>query len=316
MSWLLDTLGHDVGLSRDDLMRIILTAPRRYKVFQIPKRTGGVREIAQPSRELKVLQRVLIHQLLTGLPVHSAAKAYRSGLSIRNNAEPHVGNGPILKMDFENFFPSIRSEDWEAYCDRNGLLMDDHDRRLSSLILFRRAKGEGLLKLSIGAPSSPALSNALLFDFDTLVFDESNGKAINYTRYADDMTFSGQRIGMLKDMIDVVREASRKISRPHLTINRDKTTFVTAASRRYVTGVILTNQGELSLGRNRKRLISAKVHRATKGALDPESMSNLAGELAFANVVEPSFIDWLVNKYSAAVIKRIQRSVRVPQRTL
>lgn len=298
-------LSADTGLSADDLMRVIHTAPRRYKVYYIPKRSGGFREIAQPARELKALQRVLVARIFSGLPVHDAAKAYRQGRSIRDNAMPHAGTGPILKMDFSDFFPSIRSADWESYCEENSVL-EPSDRKLSSQILFRRAKGERLLKLSIGAPSSPALSNLLMFKFDELVWREASQRQIRYTRYADDLTFSGQRAGMLKDMIKVVEHATRSLDWPRLQINVEKTTFVTAKHRRVVTGVVLANDGSLSLGRDRKRRISAQVHHAALGKLSPEQIGELAGQLAFANVIEPVFLRRLESKYGVDTIRSIQ----------
>lgn len=300
----------ETGLSEQDLGRIARTAPRRYKVYEIPKRSGGTRKIAQPARELKLLQRIIVSSVLDGLPVHRAAKAYRPGMSIRDNAAVHAGATPILKMDFENFFPSIRSTDWLAYCRSSGILGAE-DAALAAQLLFRRAKGERLLKLSIGAPSSPALSNVLLYGFDTIVEAEAEKRGIRYTRYADDMTFSGQRIGMLKDMVEVVADAARTIKRPRLRVNNAKTTFVTMSSRRTVTGVTLSNDGMTSVGHDRKRLINAKVHRALNGKLSSDDLSNLAGELSFVNVVEPQFINKLEEKYGFEIIETIKKSARI-----
>lgn len=300
MSKLIPLFIRETGLDLSDLTKIIRTAPRRYKVYQIPKRSGGMREIAQPARELKQLQRVILNHIIGPLPVHSAATAYRSGLSIRDNALPHAGDGPILKMDFQNFFPSIKSSDWYRYCVDNDVL-DEEDREISSLVMFRRESGERVLKLSIGAPSSPALSNVLMYNFDSIVQAAAVRRRIFYTRYADDMTFSGQRAGMLKDMIQEVVKATRSITYPKLRINDGKTTFITASRRRTVTGVTLTNDGTLSIGRDRKRRLSAAVHHASLGKLSREQLRELAGLLAFANVVEPQFISWLETRYGDAV---------------
>lgn len=309
MSDLLRFLSTDTGLPGSDLLRIIKSAPRRYKVYFIPKRRSGeLREIAQPARELKILQRALVIRVISQLPVHEAARAYRSGLSIRDNALPHAGGGPILKMDFRNFFPSIRNIDWEKYCEINNVLSVE-DRGLSSLILFRRVKGEKFLKLSIGAPSSPALSNVLMYEFDKLVSAAAGRRRISYTRYADDLTFSGQRAGMLRDMVSEVSAAARKIDFPRLQVNEDKTTFITSSRRRTVTGVTLANDGKLSLGRDRKRLISSKIHRASLGKLSASEMQEAAGQLAFANVVEPEFIARLKRRYGE-VVTQVQKSVK------
>lgn len=310
MSDLFAKLAAHSGLVDADLNRIIRTAPRRYKVFEIAKRSGGTREIAQPARELKLLQRILMEQILADLPIHEAARAYRKGFSIRDNAAPHAGAGPILKMDFQDFFPSIRSSDWEDYCQINNLL-NSIDRQISSQILFRRAKGERILKLSIGAPSSPMLCNILLFPFDEFVSQAAVHRGIKYTRYADDMTFSGQRIGMLKDMLKVVEDGIRHLRHPRLKLNAEKTTFITTQHRRIVTGVTLTNDGSLSLGRDRKRLMSAQVHHASLGKLSSHEVIKLAGHLAFANVVEPDFLIRLRERYGSGIIDRIQSSVGI-----
>lgn len=308
MKKIIHLLIEETGLLESDLLRIVRNAPRRYKVFEIPKRSGGMREIAQPARELKMLQRVLVHHVLERLPIHDAARAYRSGMSIKDNALPHAGHGSILKMDFKDFFPSIVKNDWENYC-RDHAVLDLLDREISSQIFFRRAKGESRLKLSVGAPSSPILSNILMFKFDKCVFEESAKRGVNYTRYADDLTFSGQSASLVKEMVHVVRSVLSVLAYPRLTVNEQKTILVTAKHRRVVTGVTLTNSGGLSLGRDRKRLISAQVHHALQGLLLPEAMGVLAGQLAFVNVVEPLFLDRLRERYGGEIIATIRKSV-------
>jgi len=119
MSALFQELVKATGIRALDLLRIMNTAPKRYKTYVIPKRAGGTRQIAQPAREVKIVQRALTQLLLNKLPVHPAATAYRPGMSILDNALPHAApNGPILKSDLRDFFPSIRSSDWVAYCRR------------------------------------------------------------------------------------------------------------------------------------------------------------------------------------------------------
>lgn len=293
--------------------RIIQTAPIRYKNYRIPKRAGGFREISQPAIEVKALQRGLIEILLRNLPLHEAATAYRTGMSIRDNALRHAGDGPILKMDFKDFFPSIRPADWSAYCEKTGILTEADDVKATSLILFHRPKGSSIHRLAIGAPSSPFLSNALMFDFDKLVTDAVGRDHVRYTRYADDLTFSAPRTGHLVNVDRIVRAAIKSIDRPRLKINDDKTTRVTRKYGRKVTGLTLTNDGSVSIGRERKRLIHAAVHRASKGELDLPSLAELKGLLGFANSAEPAFILTLRERYGDEVINYIQR-YRIPKR--
>lgn len=294
--------GMDVGL----VERIMRSAPVRYKTYRIPKRTKGFREISQPAIEVKALQRGLIEILLRNLPMHEAATAYRTGMSIKDNALRHAGDGPILKMDFKDFFPSIRPRDWFAYCKQTAVLTDALDIHLTSLLLFQRPKGSSVLRLAVGAPSSPFLSNALMFEFDTVIAQAVAQDHVVYTRYADDLTFSAPRTGHLVNVEKKVRDTLRALEYPTLAVNEDKTTRVTRKYGRKVTGLTLTNDGKVSIGNKRKRLIHASVHHASLGKLNNASLGELKGLLGFANSAEPQFIGVLKEKYGADLIHFIQ----------
>ncbi|MBL0021572.1 retron St85 family RNA-directed DNA polymerase [Sphingorhabdus sp.] len=310
LSKFLKQLSVHTGLSEADLLKIWTNAPDRYKVFRIRKRSGGWREIAQPARELKLVQRALVEILLSQLPVHDAATAYVRGRSILDNATPHRGDTPILKLDFRDFFPSILAEDWEAYCAAHDVIQGS-DVHLTSRMLFRRPRSSTKLRLSIGAPSSPMLSNVLMYEFDDAIDKIAKDKGIAYTRYADDLTFSGQRIGMLQDMVRAVKKTLRNQSSPKLRLNQSKTVFVTMASKRTVTGVVLANDGTAGIGRGRKRELSAAVHHAKMGKLEKSELKELCGHLAFANAIDPDFLKFLAKKYGSEVIRAIQSAVEL-----
>ncbi|RSB81639.1 RNA-directed DNA polymerase [Rhizobium pisi] len=301
--------GMDVGL----VERIMRSAPARYKTYRIPKRTKGFREISQPAVEVKALQRGLIEVLLRNLPMHEAATAYRVGMSIKDNALRHAGDGPILKMDFKDFFPSIKPRDWSAYCKQTGVLMDPVEIQLTSLLLFQRPKDSSVLRLAIGAPSSPFLSNALMFEFDKAITEAVAKDHVVYSRYADDLTFSAPRTGHLVNVEKIVRATLRALEYPTLTVNDDKTTRVTRKYGRKVTGLTLTNDGKVSIGHERKRFIRAAVHHASLGKLSTASLGELKGLLGFANSAEPQFIGTLKERYGAELIQFIQ-TFDIPKR--
>jgi hypothetical protein len=313
MDKIVEALAVETGMDVALVARIMRSAPVRYKTYRIPKRTTGFREIWQPAVEVKALQRGLIEILLRDLPMHHAATAYRVGMSIKDNAMRHAGNGPILKMDFKDFFPSIKPRDWSAYCKRTGVLNDSVDIHLTSLLLFQRPKGSSVLRLAIGAPSSPFLSNALMFDFDQAIAEAVAKDHVIYTRYADDLTFSAPRTGHLVNVEKIVRATLRALQYPRLTVNDDKTTRVTRKYGRKVTGLTLTNDGKVSIGHERKRLIRAAVHHAALGKLSPASLGELKGLLGFANSAEPQFINTLRQRYGAELIQRIQ-TFDIPKR--
>lgn len=311
MSRLLSILTEATGLGGYDLARVILTAPRRYKEFKIPKRRGGFRNVAQPAREVKALQRAILDNYLRELPVHPSATAYESGSSIRENAARHASNnGPILKLDFEDFFPSIGIYDWLKYCVEHALFDDDKERIASARILFHRPKGSNLLRLAIGAPSSPHVSNLLMYQFDRIVAAEAGEQYVTYTRYADDLTFSAKRTGYLNSVDKIVARALKQVPYPTLKLNEAKRVVATKKYHRQVTGLVLTNEGRVSLGRDRKRAIRAALHQFVTGKLSSAAARNLHGMLAFAKDVEPEFHARMVIRYGDDAVERLSLSLR------
>lgn len=303
---LLRSLAIETGLSELVVQRIMQSAPIRYKQYYIDKRTGGKRLISQPASEVKLLQRAFVELYLSKLPVHAAAMAYRPHLSILNNASAHAGSGSILKMDFKDFFPSIRKANWMTYCAEFSILENHAERELSASLLFQRSKGISGMRLAIGAPSSPALSNVLMFQFDEIVSSAVADHDVVYTRYADDLTFSADRSWNLVDVEKIVKKALREIAYPRLQLHPDKTTHVTKKYSRCVTGLILANDGRVTVGKRRKRELHAATHAASQGRLHDHELQRLAGMLAFVQSVEPAFIRVLERRYGSETIARLR----------
>lgn len=313
MSELINLLTTQTGLSKLNVTQIISNAPNRYKTYRIPKRRGGSRIISQPARELKSLQRILLAEILSKLPVHRSATAYRPGVSIKQNAEFHAENGPIMKFDFEDFFPSIVAKDWVIYCRQKNVFADPNDIEISTNLLFHRQRNGRALKLAIGAPSSPCLSNVLMYEFDEKLCERVGKDKVTYSRYADDLTFSAKRTGFLTRVEHMLRQTIRESANPRLKLNESKTVVATRKYKRFVTGLILTNDNKISLGHNRKRQIQAAVHHYLLGKMEVKEQLRLAGLLAFANDVEPDFLIRLKVKYGIDAFQRL-KSVTAPSR--
>lgn len=314
MSRLMPALISATGLSELDIQLIVHNAPSRYKKFRVKKRNGDWRVIAQPAREVKALQRALADCCLKHLPVHDAAMAYVPKRSIAHNAEAHANSGPIKKYDFSDFFHSIRSHDWEKYCSEHRIFDSEIDYYISEQLIFQRDKGSRVLKLSIGAPTSPVVSNVLMFNFDTAMSESVAKDKVTYTRYADDLTFSAQRTGYLTAVDRQLRDVVRHIDWPKLTINEKKTVLATKKYRRVVTGIVLANDGGISVGRDRKREIRAGLHRASLRQLPVTELSKLCGILAFVKVVEPDFVKRMEERYGTEVIRYVKAHGSVSRR--
>ncbi len=305
MPKLFQILKQETALPDRDLTKIISTAPERYKSYPIARRNSDrPRIISQPAREVKLMQRILMREILAECPVHKAASAYKLGASIKKNAEHHAGTGPILKFDFTNFFPSIRDVDWVRYAE--GLGLESEDIEISTKLFFKKERYLRGLRLSIGAPSSPMLSNILMYDIDCAITESIVTSKVRYTRYADDITFSAPRAGFLYGVEKNLRRVLREAKSPVLHLNANKTVMATPKFRRQITGLILTNNGEVSVGRERKRNLSAAVHSALLGAKDKEQVREILGLLAFVSSVEPDFVSRLERKYGHGVVARLK----------
>lgn len=289
---LLAFLSKQSAFSVTDVARIISSAPRRYKVFNIPKKNGrGIRVVAQPSKELKTLQRIVVSQILKDLPIHDACHGFVSGRGIKTNGNAHVEGRYMLKMDLKDFFPSLVPSDLQRHIKKY-LPERFLDAEITSIcrIIFWLPKGERSLRLCIGAPSSPFVSNTLMYDIDDTIAKICFPLGVVYTRYADDMTFSISRRDVLSEVEREVCAAIRGAAYPSVVINDEKTVNTSMKRRRVVTGLVINNEGSLSLGRERKRLIRSMIHRSFLGLLNEKQEERLDGLLAFAHDVEPDFV--------------------------
>ncbi len=311
---LLNKISLDLLLPKDRLDYLIRSAPYRYKVYPIPKRSGtGIRIIAQPAKEIKRFQYWVIAHVFQLLSVHPAATAYTAGKNIRLNADPHAGSPYLLKLDFKDFFPSIKGQHFLQYAYENdGFGFEESDLERLVRILFwcpksqkQLPKSQQQLQLSIGAPSSPFLSNAIMYRFDNEITNFCARFDIAYTRYADDMTFSMHDKTMRGSTLSKVLEVLNELPFPRLQINDTKTIFGSKAHRRMVTGLILSNEGNVSLGHDRKRLLRAQIHHFVTGKLSDSKRIKLRGMLAFARDVEPEFVERMENRYGTEPIRSI-----------
>jgi len=161
----------------------LLTALRpQYTPFNIPKRSGGIRQIFAPGDELKKLQRLILRRILARLRAHDASHGFEKGRSIVTNARPHVGREIVLRLDLKEFFTSTSAARVEQYFRTIGW-----DQTCAALLTTLCTHDGGLPQ---GAPTSPRLSNLLNMHLDARLQKLAEVHHARYTRYADDLTFS------------------------------------------------------------------------------------------------------------------------------
>jgi RNA-directed DNA polymerase len=302
---LISLCARNESLTRLEIQSIARTAPGRYYVWSVAKRSGGRRIICHPARELKSVQEFLLRSVLNNLAIHSSATAYVKGSSIKLNAQAHANSRVILKLDFEDFFNNLSVENWNAYVGDHLPQLSEVEKKFLVQMLFWGVRTYTPKCLAIGAPTSPMLSNALLYEIDERLATYAAQRALTYTRYADDITFSSRQFLDKEATIAEVKSALASAKYTKLKLNNSKTALVTKRFARRVTGLTITPSGQISIGRDRKRLISSMVHHTTKVDLNAGDRQKLAGLIAFAQDVEPSFVISLRQKYGTELIDRL-----------
>ena len=256
-----------------------------YVTFAVPKRSGGERLIMAPKTRLKALQRRLHRLLVSKLPTSEYAHGFRTAHSVRSNAQPHVGKGVVLRLDIRDFFPSLHVGRVRGLLVALGygyqvasvlaVLMTEAPRQPVTAGAIRHFAPVGPRACPQGAPTSPGVSNALLVKMDHRLAGLARKHGFVYTRYADDLTFSGEDL----EKVHALRHlASRVVREEGFTVNRDKTLVMRRGSRQQVTGVTVNEV--LGLSRQERRRLRAALHQASQwesGSLP----SPLRGMLAY-----------------------------------
>lgn len=299
----LQRLAKITGLSETHIAKLARTASHRYRTYQIPKRKGGFRTIDHPSKHLKFLQRWLVRNIFSHAPVHPSVYSYKEGTSIREHARLHVNSKYTLRIDFRDFFPSIKSTDVRKLLDKN---IDRFPIQLThrdiQIILSLSCKND---RLTIGAPCSPTISNAIMYDFDKHWSQRAKRLKVIYSRYADDIYFSTNRPGVLSKFLPELKEDLATRNSPRLMLNNAKTVFASRKRKRVVTGIVLTPDRKLSLGREKKRQLRTLVFLFSKGQLDWDRAKSLQGLLSYASTIEPLIIPRLKKKFGVELITKI-----------
>ena len=310
---LVEQMAKEIGLSQDQILSIANRASHSYKNYFIKKRsTNGHRLISHPAQDLKLLQTWLATRLFSALPIHECVFSYRRDISIKRHAGMHRSSNYLLRIDITDFFPSISRRDiyhlLESNRDRYVPALTVEDLKL---VLQIACKGNAI---TIGAPSSPILSNAILYNFDVHWAKRAKELAVTYTRYADDLYFSTNEPNILSQVLIEVRDNLNALDWPKLRINDAKTIFTSKKRRRVVTGLVLSSTNAISIGREKKRHIRSLIHQFILGKLPERDISYLKGYLSYAGNVEPAFVEALKRKYGEGFLKEISKIAHVTRK--
>jgi RNA-directed DNA polymerase len=280
-----------------------------YSRFEIPKRNGGARIISSPKPTLKNAQTTILRQILDKLEFHSAATAFRPGLSIVDNAQRHIGAQVVVKMDLKDFFPSI-SFDVVRYqfmhLGYNGgvstvlaLLCTESPRVEMTLDGQTHFVALGPRSLPQGASTSPSLANLAARYLDIRLSALAQKTSWVYSRYADDLVFSTSANDASPHRL--LRVVSRIITELGFDVNPSKTRVMRAPNRQTVTGLLVNET--LKLTKKDSKRIRAFMHQCrTKGLatmsseLGKDAFNVARGYYSYVHMVNPTAAEKLLQE--------------------
>ncbi len=286
-----------------------------YHRFEISKKTGGVRCISAPKAALARAQRWVLDSILARLEVEPQAHGFVPGRSIVSNATPHAAKAVVVNLDVKEFFPSVTFRRVKGLFQALGY--SEHVATVLALLCTEppRVQAEvdgkvyyvalGQRVLPQGACTSPALTNALCRRLDRRLSALAARHGYAYTRYADDLTFSGDNgraVGRLLRSVRSIVQAEGFTEHPR------KTRVMRRANRQEVTGVTVNARPKVS--RKEVRLLRAILHNAARDGLEaqnragrPNFAAYLRGRVEYVCMVDPKQAEVLRPALAKALAK-------------
>lgn len=282
-----------IGVSPRLITSFIHAPENHYRQFKISKRGGGERVISSPRTFLKVVQYWILDYLLHSLPCHPNCHSYQKGKSILSNSLPHVGRKYVANIDISNFFPSISEKMVFDFLKSNNF-----GEQLSKAVARIVTLNNGLPQ---GAPTSPVISNSFLSQFDDNLSKQALLFHIVYTRYADDMTISGENKENIASFIKIIEQNLKDIG---LSINDKKTRIASRGGQQKVTGIVVNEIAQPSR-KFRKNIRSMFHHAELNPELFVDKINVLRGYVSYLQSFPSMYDGKEINKYKN-ICARIQ----------
>lgn len=276
-----------------------------YRRWTIPKRTGGERVITSPKHDLMAAQHWALRNVFEKLPVHGAAHGFLPGRSVATNAAVHAGADLVVKVDIKDFFPTITWKRVKGLLRKAGmaeqvatllsLLVCEAPRQLVELKGKSLWVATGAPALPQGAPTSPAVTNAICWRMDRRLSGFARKVGFTYTRYADDLAFSYRKAeGKKRVPVGILFEGIKAVLKSEgFVLHPDKTAVLRRGTQQRITGLVVNRAGPgvpaARVPRDVIRNLRAALHNREKGkpGKPDETLAQLKGMAAWIHMTDP-----------------------------
>lgn len=296
LHWLADCRGREADAPPGSL--------RHYTYHRLRKASGAIRMLEAPKARLKAVQRRILHGILDHLPPHESVHSYRRGRSLAGFVAPHAGRGLVLHIDLRDFFPSLRQSRVHALFRTAGYplavarLLTGLCTNVAPIDVWRdlenQTSRERLRSPHVpqGAPTSPALANLCAYRLDCRLSALAAAVGAAYTRYADDLAFSGD-----KALECVARRFHIAVCRMALEegfeVHTRKTRFMRQGVRQQLAGVVLNVRPNVRRARydELKAILTNCLRHGPHGQNRegrPDFRGHLRGRIAHVAAIHPA----------------------------
>lgn len=272
-----------LALDKDYLYSTIYGSAAHYRTFQIPKKKGGYRELSAPHHTLKYIQTWIYTNVLSKVKINYCSHGFCPKKSIITNAKVHVDNQSLLKIDLKDFFCTITINQVITVFKNLGYA-PKVAFYLASLCCLNNT-------LPQGAPTSPSLSNIVAKQMDYRLLKLCKKLGFKYSRYADDMAFSGTKI--TPDFADYVKKI---INNCGFVVNENKVKLYKGEGAKILTGLSLSNN-QIRVPREYRRTLEMELyyikkyglgeHMRRKRIKNPNYLESMIGKVEYWLMVEP-----------------------------
>lgn len=305
LGWFADLKGLE---RRKNLPRL-----RHYHYRMLIKLSGNVRLIEAPKPRLKELQRKILEQILNKVPAHPAVHGFLQGRSIKTFAAPHAGQRVVLRMDLQDFFPCIIGARIQSLFRTmgypepvanllGGLCTNAAPREIwdspasafdvAPSALYEARKLYARIHLPQGAPTSPALANLCAYRVDCRLSGLAKSVSANYTRYADDLAFSGGKIfDSCVERFSI--HVAAILAEEGFAVHHRKTRIMRQGVRQHLAGLVANqhvNVPRADFDRLKAILTNCIRHglQSQNREAHPRFRSHLEGRVGFVEMVNPA----------------------------
>jgi hypothetical protein len=238
---------------------------QHYRYAFLAKRDGTKRLIEAPKPRLKRIQRRILDEILAKVPVHESAQGFVAGRSCLGHAQRHAGESMVLTLDLAQFFPCLGvarihglfrllGYPWAVARRLTGLCSTTTPLALARRLPAGEQRHYAAPHLPQGAPSSPALANLAAWPLDRRLAGLARAAGANYSRYADDLAFSGDA----RPLAGFERQVALIVAEEGFALNPLKTRRMPRSERQQVTGIVVNAHN--NLGRAEFDRLKAILH--------------------------------------------------------